>query len=822
MEEYNEEIVYKRVTWWLILWKGLVRLWFGLIKFCLRMVALIVLALLVVNHLWGDTIREYYTQAKTLVESTTVESFRNSETSFIYDNDKKLIAKLRSDRDSTYLEYSEIPQDVIDCFVAIEDRRFYEHKGVDLQSTAKAAYLLLVNKGEITRGGSTITQQLVKNVFLTHERSYERKFKEMFIAWELEKKFSKEQILEFYINTIYYGNSYYGIESAAQGYFSKSVKKLSLEQIAFLCAIPNSPTYYDPLVSPENTKERQRSILFALSQEQPERAFECISALNKEVVIKTKKSKFHNYEESFAIDCCVKYLMKLNDFNFKYSFKSMEHYKRYKKKYDTAYDEAKNALYTGGYKIYTSIDSEVQKQLQSVVDETLSFSQDTVDGIYKIQGASTVIDNSTGCVIAAVGGRSQESIKENGINTLNRAFQMYKQPGSTIKPLVVYTPALDDKYNKYSSVNDSYFSGGPHNSNGSYSGWIPLYYAVEQSKNVVAWRLFSSLGPERCLGYMQAMHFSKIVPDDYTAAASLGGLTYGTTTVEMASGYCTIYNDGKFREPTCITSFLSADGEELYKKAKSKQVYTEWAARTMTDVLQGVIRNGTARGLALDGGMPAAAKTGTTDNQTNGWFCGYSPYYTVSVWVGTDGTESLYNLWGSTYPGQIWKTIQNYLNKDKKVVAFKKAGTKKVTTQAPTTTEVTTEAPTTTEPYVDLVIDPSENSFEYVIPDDTESSTEVSEVEVTEIPVTEVPVTEAPVTEDLTLYTELESSLGVYSALSFSSEDDVNTESSLYSQISNMISKIGDEEKRSYYQNRLDSLEINNEMKIQEYYSSLE
>jgi membrane peptidoglycan carboxypeptidase len=259
---------------------------------------------------------------------------------------------------------------------------------------------------------------------------------------------------------------------------------------------------------------------------------------------------------------------------------------------------------------------------------------------------------------------------------------MHKQPGSTIKPLVVYTPILERGYTKTTTVDDSRFSGGPSNSNGVYNGSIPLYYAVEQSKNVVAWRLFQSIGPKTGLSYLQKMHFTQIVPNDYYPAASLGGLTYGCTTTEMSSGYYTIFNKGVFVEPTCLVSIVDSSGSEVYEEASEERVYKNNAAVTMREIMEGVFKNGTARGLGLTSGMPCAGKTGTTSNQTNGWFCGFTPYYTCAVWVGTDGNKSISGLWGSTYPGSIWKDVQTKLCADKKIKSFDGSVIQEKTTEA--------------------------------------------------------------------------------------------------------------------------------------------
>lgn len=260
------------------------------------------------------------------------------------------------------------------------------------------------------------------------------------------------------------------------------------------------------------------------------------------------------------------------------------------------------------------------------------------------------IDNETGYVTAIVGGRKQKSTGY----TLNRAFQSYRQPGSAIKPLIVYTPALENGHYPDEIVIDQKFEGGPSNSNGVYSGKITLRKAVEQSKNTIAWKLFEEITPKVGLRYLKRMNFAKIDKNDYYPAASLGGFTNGVSAVEMASGYATLANDGIYREPTCIVKITDAEGNVIVGSEKSDyQVYDKNATRIMTDMLTGVVKYGTGRGLSIPG-MATAGKTGTTNERKDGWFVGYTPYYTTSVWVGYDMPQKLDGLMGSTYPGQIW------------------------------------------------------------------------------------------------------------------------------------------------------------------------
>jgi membrane peptidoglycan carboxypeptidase len=359
--------------------------------------------------------------------------------------------------------------------------------------------------------------------------------------------------------------------------------------------------------------------------------------------------------------------MEQQGFQFQTVFDSTEEQETYEESYDELYADCQKSLYTGGYRIYTSIDLDVQQELQDAIDNGLSDFTDTDDdGVYKLQSSGVCIDNETGRVTAIVGGRSQDF---DGY-TLNRAYQSFRQPGSSIKPLIVYTPQLERGYTPDSIVNDEKFEGGPSNSNGKYSGNITLRYAVEQSKNTIAWKLLEELTPAVGLSYLEEMNFSKLDTRDEVPAVALGGFTYGMSAVEMASGYATIENDGIYREPTCIERIEDTEGNILYENSdEGKQVYEQNAARMMTDILTGVMTSGTAKGLDL-GDMPSAGKTGTTNDHKDGWFCGYTRYYTTAIWVGYDTPQEMSDLSGASYPGHIWQDFMKTVHEGKEPLDF--------------------------------------------------------------------------------------------------------------------------------------------------------
>ena len=617
---------------------------------------------------YAKTVSDLKTEANLLVRKSNPNTFRQTETSEVYDINGDTISVLKGEKDVYYITYEQIPEDAVKALISIEDKKFFSHDGVDYKAIARACYVMLKDK-EMTQGGSTITMQLARTIFLSNEKTWQRKIEEIYIASELEKKYSKEEILEFYLNNVYFANGYDGIEAAAKGYFSKDISELDLAEICYLLAIPNSPTYYDPVVNPDNTIKRKNLILKAMKDDGiiAEKQYE--DAKDEVISLTRPDSIKNNYVETYVYTCATRALMAQNGFEFKTDFKNDDAKKAYEKAYDEAYNEANKSLFTAGYRIYTSIDLKMQQQLQDSIDHQLEeFTDVNEEGIYALQSAGVCIDNETGMVNAIVGGRSQ---KVNGY-TLNRAFQSFRQPGSSIKPLNVYTPALEMGYTPDSIVIDEKLEDGPENANGKYSGEITLRQAVAASKNTIAWQLYTEITPDKGMSYLKDMGFSHIEKEDYGMAACLGGLTVGVSPLEMAKGYATIENDGYTREPTCISKILDAKGNTIYEvNQEDIKIYEENDARNMTDMLQSVLTDGTARGVSL-GDMPAAGKTGTTNDNRDGWFVGYTKYYTTSIWVGYDQPKKVPGLTGSSYPAAIWQDFMLAIHEGKVPAEFKK------------------------------------------------------------------------------------------------------------------------------------------------------
>lgn len=600
---------------------------------------------------YAAKIKEMKTEAVNLVAGATRDTFRQDQTSIAYDCNGETLSVLKGEKDAYYVEYDDIPIYIKQAIVSTEDKRFFKHKGLDYKGILRAI-VAMIRDGEVTQGGSTITQQLARTVFLSNEKTLERKIEEMYIAVELEAKYSKEDILEFYINNVNFANGYYGIQAAAEGYFGVDVNHLSLSQMVYLCAIPNNPTMYNPLKKHDMTIKRRNRILKTMLDDGVISDASYKSAKKEVIEPKDTAEPIKNdYAQTYTYYCATRALMESQGFQFKTTFKDDTEKKKYQDEYDELYSECNKKLFTGGYRIYTSIDLTAQNALQDTLNQQLAgFTETNEENIYSLQGAAVCIDNTTGMVRAIVGGRSQDL---DGY-TLNRAYQSFRQPGSAIKPLIVYTPALEKGYTADTVVVDEPIEGGPVNGDGVYSGAMSLRQAVAVSKNTVAWKIFDELTPEYGISFLEAMDFSKLDKNDKRLPASIGGFTNGVSPLEMAKGYATIANNGGYRNPTCIEKITNAQGEEIYKADQTATViYKENACRQMTDILQSVITSGTGRGYSL-GSMPCAGKTGTTNDNKDGWFVGYTPYYTTSVWVGYDIPKEVPGLGGGTYPGRIW------------------------------------------------------------------------------------------------------------------------------------------------------------------------
>lgn len=600
------------------------------------------------------------------------DDFVMKEDTVVYDSKGKQVGSVNAGS-YKYVKINDVSPYIYEGYIAVEDKRFKTHGGVDLVATMRAGVSLLKHNMEITQGGSTITQQVIKNNLLTQNKSYTRKIAEILLAPTIESKFTKAQIMEFYCNSNFYGNKCYGVGAASKYYFGKKCADLEPHEAAMLIGLSNSPASYNPVLHPKAALKKRNSVLRIMCKEGVITPKEYKSALKKKLNIKQfseKGGSKESYVMSYAIHCAAISLMEKENFKFKYVFDSKEDYQKYNKQYSKVYSEKIESIRSGGYKLYTSINMKKQKKLQKAVDNGLAFNKekDGDTGKYALQGAAVCINNETNYVEAIVGGRGKN-------DQYNRAYLAARQSGSAIKPLIDYTPGFESgMYSPSTIVNDHKFANGPSNAGGGYHGNVRIREAVARSLNTVAWQVLDNITVKYGLSFLDKLHFHNIsYIDNDNMALSLGGFTEGVRVVDMAKGFSTLANNGSYSDRTCIKKIEHVSDGVVYKNNNEKdQVYSQDAAWMMTDVLKGVFNEsyGTGRKLKLDNGQICAGKTGTTNSSKDVWFCGYTKYYTTVVWAGYDTPRAMPGASGASIPGVIWKDYMDDIHKKLKPEDF--------------------------------------------------------------------------------------------------------------------------------------------------------
>lgn len=561
-------------------------------------------------------------------------NMRPAVSSQVFDSHGRLITTLHSDQNRLPIDINKVPQNLQNAFIAAEDNRFYEHIGIDPIGIFRAIFANLTNRG-IAQGGSTITQQLAKNAFLSQEQTLKRKIQEAMLALEIEHKYSKKEILEMYMNQIYFGQGAYGIQTAAKTYFNKDVNELTLTQCAMLAGLPKSPNYYSPFNNLNEAKKRKNVVLDQMVKYGYVSAAEAEDAKNQDLGL----SKSHQSKEADEYASFIDYV-------------SQQVAKKY----------GDDALYKEGLKIYTTMD--VDKQHAAVrAMRNLPNNYTDENGLTQPQAAIVSIDPKTGHILAMVGGRGQDSF--------NRASMAVRQPGSAFKPFV-YLTALQHDMTPDTTMDDqpvTYGSWSPKNAGGSYSGTMTLSDALAHSVNTIAVQLADKVGTKNIIANAKKMGITTLDAKDDNLAMALGGLTKGVTPLEMASAYGTFANKGVHVKPTAIVKILDRDGNvledasTLEKEETKTRVMSEREAYEMTTMLKGVIDHGTGTAAAI--GRPAAGKTGTTDDNKDAWFVGYTPDIVTAVWIGDDtGSHSLGEIYGGTIPAEIWKDYMSSATSD--------------------------------------------------------------------------------------------------------------------------------------------------------------
>ena len=561
-------------------------------------------------------------------------NMRPAVSSQVFDSHGRLITTLHSDQNRLPIDINKVPQNLQNAFIAAEDNRFYEHIGIDPIGIFRAIFANLTNRG-IAQGGSTITQQLAKNAFLSQEQTLKRKIQEAMLALEIEHKYSKKEILEMYMNQIYFGQGAYGIQTAAKTYFNKDVNELTLTQCAMLAGLPKSPNYYSPFNNLNEAKKRKNVVLDQMVKYGYVSAAEAEDAKNQDLGL----SKSHQSKEADEYASFIDYV-------------SQQVAKKY----------GDDALYKEGLKIYTTMD--IDKQHAAVrAMRNLPNNYTDENGLTQPQAAIVSIDPKTGHILAMVGGRGQDSF--------NRASMAVRQPGSAFKPFV-YLTALQHDMTPDTTMDDqpvTYGSWSPKNAGGSYSGTMTLSDALAHSVNTIAVQLADQVGTKNIIANAKKMGITTLDAKDDNLAMALGGLTKGVTPLEMASAYGTFANKGVHVKPTAIVKILDRNGNvledasTLEKEETKTRVMSEREAYEMTTMLEGVIDHGTGTAAAI--GRPAAGKTGTTDDNKDAWFVGYTPDIVTAVWIGDDtGSHSLGEIYGGTIPAEIWKDYMSSATSD--------------------------------------------------------------------------------------------------------------------------------------------------------------
>lgn len=602
--------------------------------------------------------------------------------SVVKDIDDEQIFDLSSgDINRKIITYSEMGPYLPNAYVAIEDKRFYDHSGIDLTRTMSAAIQYVLRGGHSSYGGSTITQQLVKNLKSDKDDTgfagVTRKIREMSRAYQIEQMLSKQQILEQYLNIIYVGGTTIcGVENGAKYYFSKSAKDLDLAEAAFLAGINHSPNSYNPFWNEGDEdvtkaiKTRTKTVLAEMKDQNriSDNAEEAEKLYNEAVAeveagLKFKEGSFNNatqmsYHTDAAIKEVVSDLAELKDIDEK---------------------AARSLLVSGGYKIYTTQNTEIQKRMEKeyVKDEYIYYARTTggpKENKEHTQSGMVIIDNKTGYVIGCMGGLGTD-VDATGYN---RAIQAPRQTGSAIKPLANVIPGLEEGVITAATVYDDRradFGGGYAPKNvANYRGLTTVRKAIEVSSNVVNMKILSNVGPSKAIKYLQDMGLSHVNPDlDNNLALSIGGMSEGATPLEMAAAYEAIANGGEYTEPTFYTKVEDSNGNVILEsKQEKRRVMEETTAYITADILKDVVTgsSGTAYMCKISG-MDVAAKTGTTDSKKDKWLCGFTPYYSAATWVGYDTPEEV-RYGNANAAQQIWARIMKDIHSDLKDAKFVK------------------------------------------------------------------------------------------------------------------------------------------------------
>ncbi|AIE59201.1 transglycosylase domain-containing protein [Bacillus methanolicus] len=560
-----------------------------------------------------------------MASRANVQSLKDGlkQSTVIYDKDGDVATKVSTNR-TEGVKINELPDYVKNAVIAIEDERFYEHSGFDIKGIARAFFKNLL-AGRITGGGSTITQQLTKNALLSPEQTYKRKIEELFLAVEIEKNYSKDEILEMYLNQVYFGSGAWGIESAAKKYFNKDIKKVTISEAAMLAGLLQAPSAYDPYYYYDRAIKRRNVVLSKMKELGMISAEEYKTAKKEKIKLEDGGGSFVDRKYPYYVDAVLDEAIS---------------------KYGLTQDE----ILTRGYRIYTEMDQNLQSSLEHVYERNYLFPYGR--GGTLVQSGAVLLDPATGGVRALVGGRG-----EHVFRGYNRATQLKAQPGSTLKPLAVYTPALEEGYDVMSKLKDepmSFDGYKPENFSKTYQGEVPMYEAVEKSLNVPTVWLLHEIGLEKGLDALKRFGIP-LEKEDKNLGIALGGMHKGISPLQLAEAYSVFPNEGKRMDSHLITKIVGPTGNVIAEhKQKTTKVTSKSVANKMTSMLLNVVESGTGKGTNIPG-VQLAGKTGTTqlpykdiDGTKDQWFVGYTPNLVGAVWLGYDKTDREHYLSNSS------------------------------------------------------------------------------------------------------------------------------------------------------------------------------
>ncbi|WP_295236568.1 penicillin-binding protein 1A [Veillonella sp.] len=565
----------------------------------------------------------------TMSDLPEVANVKPAASSQVYDVHGNLITTVHATENRLPVKLSQVPKNLQNAFIATEDVRFYSHHGIDPVGILRAIWVNIAHDG-VAEGGSTITQQLARNAFLTQDRTLKRKIMEAMLALRIEQYYTKQEILEMYLNQIYFGQGAYGVQAAAHVYFGKNVQDLDLAQCAMLAGLPQSPNYYSPLTNLKAGKARQAVVLNQMAKYDYIDQATADEAKEADLGLREKAETAHSDNNaSYFIDYVIS---------------------------EIAEKYGGDAIYKDGLKIYTTIDMKAQEAAVKAMHNLPDFYTDS-NGLQQPQGALVAINPHNGYIVAMVGGRGDDSF--------NRAVLAERQPGSAFKPFV-YLAAIQDGMTPGTTMEDKKidFNGwSPKNYEGTYSGTMTLRYALQHSVNTIAVQLADKVGMNKIINLATELGISTLVtkgdPNDYNLAVALGGLTQGVKPIDMAVAYGTLANGGVKVKPVAITKIVDRNGQVVEENStEEKRVVDAKDAYVITNMLESVMSGGTGGGASI--GRPAAGKTGTTDESKDAWFVGYTPDLVAAVWMGDDyGVETLNEITGGTVPAAIWRDFMS-------------------------------------------------------------------------------------------------------------------------------------------------------------------